>query len=66
MLGWDHTFSYSKLQYASMCLRELPGCLLVATNLDHADNIGGGRVMVGTGSLVAALEVGSGKQAVSD
>lgn len=51
--------------YASSCLRELPGCLFVATNLDHADYIGNGRMMPGTGTLVAALQIAADKQPVS-
>jgi ribonucleotide monophosphatase NagD (HAD superfamily) len=54
-----------QLVYASACLRELPGCLFVATNLDHADYIGNNRMMPGTGALVAALQVASGVQPVS-
>lgn len=61
VVGWDAGFSYSKIVYASICLRELPGCeTLVATNLDDADNIGGGRMMPGTGGLVAAVASASG------
>jgi ribonucleotide monophosphatase NagD (HAD superfamily) len=41
VVGWDPSFSYAHLCYASACLRELPGCLFVATNLDPADNMGG-------------------------
>jgi hypothetical protein len=51
--------------YASACLRELPGCLFVATNMDHADVIGNNRMMPGTGALVAALQVASGMEPVS-
>lgn len=75
VVGWDPHFSYSRIVYASVCLRELPGCALVATNLDCADHIGGGggphgegrggRMMPGTGGLVAAVEVASGVKAVS-
>ena len=54
-----------QLVYASACLRELPGCLCVATNLDHADYIGNDRMMPGTGALVAALQVASGVEPVS-
>lgn len=63
VVGWDPSFSYSHLVYASICLRELPGCLFVATNTDSADNIGGGRYMPGTGALVAAVEVACGRRA---
>ena len=64
---------YSKLVYATALIRE-QGCLFIATNLDHADAISSagsngnssvGRVMPGTGSLVAALQVASGVQPVS-
>lgn len=65
IVGWDPTFNYSKLMYAAACVRELPKCLLVATNLDAGDNIGGGRIMPGTGTIVAAVEMAAGKQAVS-
>mmetsp|Transcript_15608 Transcript_15608/g.49009 ORF Transcript_15608/g.49009 Transcript_15608/m.49009 type:complete len:333 (-) Transcript_15608:26-1024(-) len=61
VVGFDGLFSYQKLAYAATCLREIPGCRLVCTNLDHGDNIGGGRIMPGTGCLVACVEVrGSG------
>ena len=46
-------------------LRELPDCQLVATNLDDFDHIGRGRTMPGTGCLVRAVEVASGKTAVN-
>lgn len=65
VVGWDPHFSYSRLVYASIALRELPGPVpLVATNTDCADHIGGGRMMPGTGGLAAALEVASGRKAV--
>lgn len=40
VVGFDEHFSYEKLCYASACLREIPGCHFVATNRDHADNLG--------------------------
>lgn len=65
VLGWDAAFSYSRLVYACACLRELPGCIFVASNLDHADRIGDGqRLMPGTGALVAALATAAGMQPV--
>jgi hypothetical protein len=53
-----------QLVYASACLCELPGCLFVATNLDHADYIGNNRMMPGTGALVAALQVATAMEPV--
>lgn len=29
VIGWDPAFSYTKICYASACLRELPGCHFV-------------------------------------
>lgn len=49
---------------ARLALTYAADCLLVATNLDCADNIGAGRMMPGTGGLVAAVEVASGRTAV--
>jgi hypothetical protein len=40
VVGADPRFSYAKLAYASVCLREIPGCLFVATNPDAGDNVG--------------------------
>lgn len=40
VVGYDEQFTYEKLCYASACLREIPNCLFVATNLDNADHIG--------------------------
>jgi phosphoglycolate phosphatase len=41
------------------------GCLFVATNMDNYDNMGNGRMMPGTGCLVAAIERVAGRQAVN-
>ncbi|KAG1663605.1 hypothetical protein FOA52_009704 [Chlamydomonas sp. UWO 241] len=60
VVGWDPHFDFSRLVYASVCLRELPGCIFVATNTDCADTLGGLRMMPGTGGLVAAVQVASG------
>lgn len=52
VVGWDPGFDYARLCYASACLRELPGCLFVGTNLDAADRMGG--------SWVPGREAGAG------
>ncbi|PSC72300.1 phosphoglycolate phosphatase [Micractinium conductrix] len=64
LVGWDPAFSYAKLCYASALLRELPGVHFVQTNPDDADRMGdSGRMMPGTGCLVAAVEAASGRRA---
>ena len=63
-LAWrTHPRTCRRLCYASACLLELEGCLFVATNPDHADNIGNGRMMPGTGCLVAAVETATRRRA---
>eukprot|EP00191_Tetraselmis_sp_GSL018_P000631 CAMPEP_0177599612 /NCGR_PEP_ID=MMETSP0419_2-20121207/13096_1 /TAXON_ID=582737 /ORGANISM="Tetraselmis sp., Strain GSL018" /LENGTH=164 /DNA_ID=CAMNT_0019092377 /DNA_START=526 /DNA_END=1020 /DNA_ORIENTATION=- len=65
VVGFDPRFSYSKLAYATACLRELPGCRFVLTNGDHGDKVGGGRIMPGTGAISAAIETSSGRKPVT-
>ncbi|KAI3438214.1 hypothetical protein D9Q98_000651 [Chlorella vulgaris] len=65
VVGWDPNFSYSSMCCAAACLRELPGCEFVATNLDPADNMGNGRMMPGTGCIVRAVETAAGREAVN-
>jgi len=64
VVGHDPTFSYRRLCLASMYVRELgDGGEFVGTNPDHADRIGGGRWMPGTGGLLAAVELAAGRRA---
>mmetsp|Transcript_13164 Transcript_13164/g.23200 ORF Transcript_13164/g.23200 Transcript_13164/m.23200 type:complete len:365 (-) Transcript_13164:136-1230(-) len=39
VVGWDPAFNYSRLAYAAACIRELPGCLFIGTNMDHCDRL---------------------------
>ena len=60
MIGFDARFSYYKLATAAMYLRYVPGCRFVATNRD-ASYPDAHCLVPGGGSLVAALETGSGR-----
>jgi len=64
VVGFDWNFSYDKLAYASMCLREIPDCRFVLTNGDHGDHVGAGRIMPVTGSISASIELASGQKPV--
>jgi len=55
VIGWDLSFSFRKLCYASLCLQHLPKCHFIATNLDPYDRLSD-RNMPGNGCAVAALE----------
>ncbi|KAF5829162.1 HAD-like domain-containing protein [Dunaliella salina] len=75
VVGFDGLLSYSRIVYASCCLRELPGCLFVVTNVDPNDNLGQPtkapfnqqplrRMMPVTGTMVQSIAHPTGKQPV--
>lgn len=64
VVAMQQDFSYRTLCYASACLRENPGCVLVASNPDAGDMLAAGRIMPGTGCLVAAVQMASGVEPV--
>ncbi|XP_028935245.1 pyridoxal phosphate phosphatase [Ornithorhynchus anatinus] len=63
LVGYDDRFTFDKLSQACTYLRD-PDCLLVATDLDPWHPLSDGRRTPGTGSLVAAVETASGRQAL--
>ncbi|XP_074082987.1 chronophin [Macrotis lagotis] len=63
LVGYDELFSFARLSEACAHLRD-PDCLLVATDLDPWHPLGDGRTTPGTGSLTAAVETASGRQAL--
>ncbi|XP_042549142.1 chronophin [Dipodomys spectabilis] len=63
LVGYDEHFSFSKLSEACAHLRD-PDCLLVATDRDPWHPLSDGSRTPGTGSLAAAVETASGRQAL--
>ncbi|XP_007939839.1 chronophin [Orycteropus afer afer] len=63
LVGYDEHFSFAKLSEACAHLRD-PGCLLVATDRDPWHPLTDGSRTPGTGSLAAAVETASGRQAL--
>ncbi|XP_006890198.1 PREDICTED: pyridoxal phosphate phosphatase [Elephantulus edwardii] len=63
LVGYDEHFSFAKLSEACAHLRD-PDCLLVATDRDPWHPLSDGSRTPGTGSLAAAVETASGRQAV--
>lgn len=59
VVGWDLSFSFRRLCYASLLLQHIPKCLFVATNLDPCDRLAD-RNMPGNGCAVAAIETSVG------
>lgn len=52
VVGFDRHINYYKIQYATVCLRELPGCQFIATNLDATAHLTDAQVWAAGGSMV--------------
>ncbi|MFS7936494.1 putative phosphoglycolate phosphatase [Helianthus anomalus] len=39
VVGFDRYFNYYKVQYGTLCVRENPGCLFLATNRDAVTHL---------------------------
>ncbi|KAM4615702.1 chronophin-like [Polymixia lowei] len=62
LVGHDDKFTFLKLAKASSYLRD-PNCLFLATDNDPWHPLKDGRILPGSGSLIAALEVATGRKA---
>ncbi|KAL5711696.1 hypothetical protein ACHQM5_013952 [Ranunculus cassubicifolius] len=58
VVGFDRNFNYYKIQYATLSIRENPGCLFIATNRDAVTHLTDAQEWAGGGSMVGAI-VGS-------
>ena len=56
VVGFDRHINYYKIQYATVCLRELPGCKFIATNLDAVTHLTDAQEWAGNGSMVRSLD----------
>ncbi|NXC44030.1 PLPP phosphatase, partial [Penelope pileata] len=63
LVGYDEQFTFGKLARACGYLRD-PRCLLVATDPDPWHPLSDGQRTPGTGSLTAAVETASGREAL--
>eukprot|EP00227_Mantoniella_beaufortii_P016858 CAMPEP_0197591582 /NCGR_PEP_ID=MMETSP1326-20131121/13793_1 /TAXON_ID=1155430 /ORGANISM="Genus nov. species nov., Strain RCC2288" /LENGTH=351 /DNA_ID=CAMNT_0043157103 /DNA_START=19 /DNA_END=1074 /DNA_ORIENTATION=- len=61
IVGFDRYVNYYKIQYATLCIRENPGCLFIATNTDAVTHLTDAQEWAGNGSMVGAIK-GSTKQ----
>ncbi|KAK8939702.1 Phosphoglycolate phosphatase 2 [Platanthera guangdongensis] len=55
IVGLDQYINYYKLQYATLCIRENPGCLFIATNRDAVGHLTDLQEWPGAGCMVAAV-----------
>jgi phosphoglycolate phosphatase len=56
VVGFDRYINYYKIQYATLCIRENPGCLFIATNLDAVTHLTDAQEWAGNGSMVGAVK----------
>ncbi|GBF92576.1 phosphoglycolate phosphatase [Raphidocelis subcapitata] len=61
IVGFDRYINYYKIQYATLCIRENPGCMFIATNRDAVTHLTDAQEWAGNGSMVGAI-VGSTKR----
>ncbi|KAK9057899.1 hypothetical protein SSX86_022738 [Deinandra increscens subsp. villosa] len=55
VVGIDPNINYYKLQYGTLCIRENPGCVFIATNRDATGNMTDLQEWPGAGCMVAAI-----------
>lgn len=55
VVGLDQYINYYKLQYGTLCIRENPGCLFIATNRDAVGHLTDLQEWPGAGCMVAAV-----------
>ncbi|PSC71367.1 phosphoglycolate phosphatase [Micractinium conductrix] len=55
VVGFDRNINYYKIQMATLCIRENPGCMFIATNLDAVTHLTDAQEWAGNGSMVGAI-----------
>ncbi|CAA7034351.1 unnamed protein product [Microthlaspi erraticum] len=55
VVGLDPNINYYKLQYGTLCVRENPGCLFIATNRDAVGHMTDTQEWPGAGCMVSAM-----------
>ncbi|CAH9076495.1 unnamed protein product [Cuscuta europaea] len=55
IVGLDQYINFYKLQYGTLCVRENPGCLFIATNRDAVGHLTDLQEWPGAGCMVAAM-----------
>ena len=55
IVGFDREVNYHKIQYATLCIRENPGCEFIATNTDAVTHLTDAQEWAGCGFMVGAI-----------
>ena len=56
IVGFDRHVNYHKIQMATLCIRENPGCEFIATNTDAVTHLTDAQEWAGNGSMVGAIK----------
>lgn len=64
VVGLDQYINYYKLQYGTLCIRENPGCIFVATNRDAVGHMTDLQEWPGAGCMVAAICGTTGREPI--
>ena len=56
VVGFDRNVNHYKIQYATLCIRENPGCEFIATNMDAVTHLTDAQEWAGNGSMVRAIK----------
>jgi len=62
IVGFDRYFNYYKIQYATLCIRENPGCEFIATNTDAVTHLTDAQEWAGNGSMVGCIKGSSQRE----
>ncbi|KAK4841432.1 hypothetical protein QYF36_004390 [Acer negundo] len=64
VVGLDPDINYYKLQYGTLCIRENPGCLFIATNRDAVGHMTDLQEWPGAGCMVGAMCASTEKEPI--
>ncbi|XVF28079.1 hypothetical protein REPUB_Repub14bG0164500 [Reevesia pubescens] len=64
VVGLDPNINYYKLQYGTLCIRENPGCLFIATNRDSVGHMTDLQEWPGAGCMVGAICGSTGREPI--
>lgn len=61
----DTQLTFQKATYAHMCIKEIEGCLFIATNPDTSYPVKNEKTLPGAGSIVAMIQTSTGVKPIT-
>ncbi|EAL65021.1 hypothetical protein DDB_G0284737 [Dictyostelium discoideum AX4] len=65
IVGMDTQLTFQKATYAHMCIKEIEGCLFIATNPDTSYPVKNEKTLPGAGSIVAMIQTSTGVKPIT-